>query len=62
MSREEKDHPATHLCTASLRGEDSVDWLETSSTSTVQSRHNPLRLPFVWINKMSNVKQALGDR
>lgn len=61
MSREEKDQPATHLYTASLRGEDSVDWLETSSTSTLQSRHNPLRLPSVWINKVSNVRLALGD-
>jgi len=61
MSREEKDHPATHLYTASLHGEDSVDWLETSSTSTLQSRCNPLRFLFVWINKIANVRQALGD-
>lgn len=43
-----------------LHGEDSFDWVETSSTSTLQSRCNPLRFPFVWINKTSNVRQAIG--
>jgi hypothetical protein len=62
MSREEKDYLPTHLYTASVHGEDSVDWLETSTTSTQQSRCNLLRHSSFWINKISNVRLALGDR
>jgi hypothetical protein len=54
--------PATHLYTASVHGEDSVDWLETSTTSTLQSRHNPVRHSSFWINRISNVRLALGDQ
>lgn len=52
----------THPYTSSLHGEDSDEWLETSLTSTLQSRCNLLRFPSVWINKMSNVRLVLGDQ